>query len=542
MRADVSAVSVQRDMLWLRPPRPQSGEESGTVSMPKQGALIAGKFRLRKELGYGGMGVVFQATDERSGATFAIKLMLPPKGVSEKSLRVRTERFKREAEIAQDVEHPNLIKIFGFGVEFDFDPQQRHWYLAMELLEGESLEDYIVERSMGLGRGFSVAETCKILLPCMDGVSALHKAGVVHRDLKPSNIFLCSNRGGQSGPVPVVMDFGIAKYVDKDERRAKLSETGDLIGSPVYMAPEQWLSQETGFYTDVYAFGVMLYEFLAGVLPFPTKTAAVAFAVAPKPPTLLSDLRPDLPAGLEEVVARAMAHNPAKRYQSVAELHRALVRYENVASVSSRRRGVNTTTLPADSDDWGQPDLPHELAEPPTFVDPPTPETLNDGLDSELLRPVRKRSRVWSLTVAGVMGTGLLGWGLYSTLNKDTELPVAEIKLDSEMRGTPGNPTGQPVNSSLDSGDVGSNPVSLTDGPAHVMVQNSVGTEEPKEPSRAGQGAIPEPEQQPAVHSVKPPSGRSSRPLKPSPIDRKRSSVMSTPVSFPIDEEGHWKN
>jgi len=501
------------------------------MPMPKQDEFVAGKYRLGEELGRGGMGVVFRARS-RSGKPFAIKLMLPPQGVIAESSWMRAERlqrFQREAQVAERVQHPNLIRIYGFGVDFDFDTQEQYWYLAMELLEGETLDDRLT-RFNAQARTFSVVETCSLLRPCMHGVAALHEAGIVHRDLKPSNIFVCSKRDGQRGDVPVVMDFGIAKVADTEGPQAKLTRTGVIIGTPFYMSPEQRMGLTIDARTDVYAFGVILYELLAGT------QETLAFIGARRAPRPLSSVRSDLPAGLEEVVGRALAHDPGARYQTILELYDALGPYENKERATERadyRVDVPTrdhgetqpsalvttvlghstqlspavhgevTTSQAGSRALAFADTSYVAVRAAAPAVHPQQVIAGDAGELDSDPPRSARAGIVGLTVVAVVSAlAVLSWGLSSARDSQTARSVAEVTASaSVLQGTGVVSPGA------------ASPSEVTAGP-HVTINTSADTETPRKPAGAEPSAIAAPSPQPAPSAKPKPSRRSRAPAE----------------------------
>ena len=213
------------------------------------------------------------------------------------------ERFRREVGAARRVTHPNVIRIHDLG------NASGHLFYSMEWFEGPSLEAQLQRvKTLSLGAAR------RIFLPVCDGLDAAHRAEVIHRDLKPANILVDEH-------CAKIIDFGLASATGS----AGLTATGLLIGTPAYMAPEQVKNGPQDERTDIYAFGVVLYRSLCGVVPFEGKNPiAVGFAhisEAPRPPR---ELRPELPAELEAVILRALAKDPRERFARVKELRAAL--------------------------------------------------------------------------------------------------------------------------------------------------------------------------------------------------------------------------
>jgi len=258
---------------------------------------------------------VLEVTHQVTQKRFAIKWLLPGLGNSSEAVA----RFIREAQVAGRFDHRNVVQVYDLGQDSGTS------YMVMELLHGESL----CARIKRLGR-LSVSEACAIMLPCMRALSAAHRAGIIHRDIKPANIFLCTI-DGLTAETPKLLDFGIAKLmpgqVPPDGMR---TETGAIMGTPHYMAPEQMRGLEVDQRVDVYALGVTLYEMLCGKRPFEANTYADLVLKVTSEPVEPLELRvPTVPAGLAAVVARAMSRDVTARYPSVEAMTLALAPYEN---------------------------------------------------------------------------------------------------------------------------------------------------------------------------------------------------------------------
>jgi serine/threonine protein kinase len=277
--------------------------------MPKPGDLVAGKYLIEQLLGEGGMGAVFAATHRFTGKQVAIKWMLPELARDEDAVH----RFMREAQAAGRINHPNVVDVYDVGQHED------SFFLVMELLRGEPLTSALSRRDL------TVREVLELLLRAMRGVAAAHRQGVVHRDLKPDNIFLAYEDDGV-GREPKVLDFGISKVSNEGQLNPRLTRTGNVVGTPYYMPPEQIRGSENlDRRADIYAFGVILYEALTGQVPFIADTyGALVLEIATGTPKTPDELVPGLPHDLSRVVMRAMARNAADRFPDMETLIHAL--------------------------------------------------------------------------------------------------------------------------------------------------------------------------------------------------------------------------
>ncbi|NOY90939.1 MAG: protein kinase [Deltaproteobacteria bacterium] len=271
---------------------------------PYIGLTLAGRYLVESTLGEGGMAVVYRARHTLVDRPVAVKIM-NKQLASDASLR---ERFRREAKNAAALAHPNIIEIYDYGETDDGAP-----FLVMELLDGAPLADYITERGMPPG------EVASLGMQIAQGLARAHDFDVIHRDLKPDNIFV--SRGPHGRPLIKLLDFGIARSMQD----SRLTNVGEVFGTPQYMAPERITSIDAGPAADLYALGVIYFEMLTGRLPFEAEEITGYFIkhmqeVPPKP----SDLAPDCPRRLEELILELLAKSPDERpvdaHQVVKEL------------------------------------------------------------------------------------------------------------------------------------------------------------------------------------------------------------------------------
>ncbi|HEX8954225.1 MAG TPA: serine/threonine-protein kinase, partial [Polyangia bacterium] len=271
------------------------------------GDIVGDRYKVVRPIGHGAMGKVFLAENQAIGLKVAIKL-LKPELLANPDFRLR---FKHEAEAVAAIQHPNVAHFLDLIVG---DPT----FLVMEYVDGPTLHQVIHK----VGK-LAPRRAVDIAVRLAWGLHAAHKAGVIHRDLKPSNILLSPDE--EMVEVPKIIDFGLAKTAASPG--APLTRAGQIVGTPQYMAPEQISRKEVDARTDVYALGSVLYAMLCGRPPFPDNgdDVQLLYRQVHEPVEPVRVHAPHVSAELEEVVLRALAKAPADRFQSAAELARALV-------------------------------------------------------------------------------------------------------------------------------------------------------------------------------------------------------------------------
>ncbi|MBI3203225.1 MAG: response regulator [Myxococcales bacterium] len=286
---------------------PSSPSQRGDC--PWTGELLAGRYRVGRLIGAGGMGSVYEAVREDLGhMRVAIKVLHA--GVAAHLELV--QRFRREAELVAAIEHPNIVKILDFDAAASGPT-----FLVMELLHGLTLGQAIKRE----GR-LPAERVAFIASQVLGALGAAHAAHVIHRDLKPDNVFLMAMSG--LGDIVKLLDFGAAKLLAASEER-KLTQTGVVLGTPAYMAPEYARGGSVDERGDIYGVGCVMYEALTGQEPFVAENYnALLFLIQDQTAHPLAALRPELPPGLIEVVDRAMAKDPAERFQSAQAMADAL--------------------------------------------------------------------------------------------------------------------------------------------------------------------------------------------------------------------------
>ncbi len=320
------------------------------------GVILAGKYRVERVLGRGGMGVVVAAIHLQLDEMVALKFLLPEALKSADALA----RFEREARAAVKIKSEHVARVIDVGRLDDGAP-----YIVMEYLQGADLRAILAQRGP-----LPLSESVDLLLQACEAVAEAHVLGIVHRDLKPANLFLAHVPNGP--PIVKVLDFGISKSVPARGEahltrtnlslgrgaptleapdfalsgsvlaasEGQLTQTSALLGSPMYMSPEQMQSARlVDVRSDIWALGIVLYEMLAGCVPFrrPTVPELIA-AVLQREPEPLRGIRHDLPPDLEAIVARCLQKAPAARFGNVGELAISLVAFGSPRSVQSLER------------------------------------------------------------------------------------------------------------------------------------------------------------------------------------------------------------
>ncbi|HZO14335.1 MAG TPA: serine/threonine-protein kinase, partial [Polyangiaceae bacterium] len=272
-------------------------------------AIVAGKYRLLRQLGQGGMGVVWEAHHLGLDTEVAVKFIRPERVAVDPALLAR---FEREARAAARIAHPHVVQMIDYG-DVEGVP-----YIVMERLRGFSLAE-LLER----GGRLSLATAKSLVQQIGSALESAHERGIVHRDIKPHNIFI--TEGSKGYPLFVkVLDFGVAKTLGETQvpEASALTETGTVIGSPPYMSPEQLEGQrDVDLRSDLWSLGIIVYEVLTGTQPFRgTSFVSVGAAVLKGKYRPACELRPDLPESIDHWLAKALCLDREGRFQSAREL------------------------------------------------------------------------------------------------------------------------------------------------------------------------------------------------------------------------------
>ncbi len=278
-------------------------------------------YKILEELGEGGMGVVYKAEDTKLKRTVALKFLSPQAVGSEEDKK----RFVREAQAAAALHHPNICTVY------EIDEVEGQTFIAMAYLDGQSLKEKIEAKPLKFDKAVDIA------MQVADGLQEAHESGIVHRDIKSSNVMVTNKDQA------ILMDFGLARQAGK----TMLTKEGTSMGTVAYMSPEQANGEKVDHRTDVWSFGVMLYEMVTGQLPFKGDyEQAVVYSIVNEDPEPMTALRTGVPMELERIANKAMAKNPAERYQNANDM---LIDLRSVAkeleSGATKTRLITTARL-----------------------------------------------------------------------------------------------------------------------------------------------------------------------------------------------------
>lgn len=292
--------------------------------------LFAGRYRIDQVVGRGGMGSVFRVTDERDKGTYALKVMHAAAGGNSWSLK----RFRREAEVLERIAHPAVPKIRDFGVTDEL------MYLVTDFIDGSSLRQIIASKG-----ALPLPEVVRVGAAVADCLNVAHEHGVVHRDVKPHNVML--TRGGEVR----LIDFGVAR--DAAVNATAITSTGHTVGTPQYMAPEQFNGGRLDARVDIYSLGVLLFEASTGRLPFYGDTPiAVGMKHVTEPPPHPRALRPEMTMLLDRVILKCLEKNPGDRYATAADVAHDLRRAAEARRTVKRTRSGDFVVHEETAEEW----------------------------------------------------------------------------------------------------------------------------------------------------------------------------------------------
>ncbi len=432
------------------------GPPTDNVAQGLVGRTIAGKYKVVKLLGEGGMGCVYVA--EQSMGTTTRKVALKTLHLELSSDPKIRARFEREVATVAHLEHPNTIKVFDSGTA-----DGGMLYIVMELAVGRTLAD-LIEKEGALDPD----RAAKILIQVCGSLEEAHAHGIVHRDLKPENIMLVERLGQKD--VVKVLDFGIAKNRDEENRGAKLTQQGTVLGTPPYMSPEQFTGAALDVRSDIYSLGVVAYEMLTGRLPFEAASAfewATLHMTAQPRPIEEQPMGSRVPVVMREAVHRALRKIPSERFSSITEFAAALttpvaqrtaktatdVAVAEPASVLAARPGGTLMGEPVDPAVFTAPPA-SRLPSPPVQATPqhhpPEPYSVGYAAPQPAMQPYHvapqeeRSSRAPLLALLSLVAVLLVGgvvWGLVSYYEPSSSGGNVPVVVPQTPTPTPDTPT-----------------------------------------------------------------------------------------------------
>jgi eukaryotic-like serine/threonine-protein kinase len=311
------------------------------------GQILDGKYRVGRLIGEGGMGTVYEGENSRIGRRVAIKVL----HAQVASMPEFVERFEREARAAARIGSPHVCDVLDLG---DLPSGDR--YIVMEYLDGTSFEDRLVQRTK-----LTAAQLAPIAFELLEGLGTMHVARVIHRDLKPANVFLAKTPSGR-GEVVKILDFGVAKLQPFEGEVGTMTQTGTMMGTPLYMSPEQARgARDVDGRTDIYAASVMFYRALAGVLPYTADTLnELLFKIVLEEPKPIRDVAPEVDEVFAAIVHKGLARDLSQRFQTAREYQEAIAAWGKTQGRSSLAFAVTMPSEPPEP-----PSTPSDLSSVP---------------------------------------------------------------------------------------------------------------------------------------------------------------------------------
>jgi serine/threonine protein kinase len=369
---------------------------------------IIGRYEIVEELGRGAMGSVYKAHDPAMGRTVALKTILSSALTGPQAGEYR-ERFYREARAAGSLAHPGIVPVFDVGEHGGLP------YLVMEFVEGRTLADAAKK-----GERFTVDRVCDIGQQLADALAYAHRQGVIHRDIKPANILMTS-REVYGSERPRITDFGIAKLI-----ASEMTSTGQLLGTPTFMPPEQFTGAPVDGRADLFSLGVILYALSTGEQPFHGETmTAVSYKIVHTDPIPPSKLNPSVSPPLEAVILKCLAKNPAVRYQTGEEIVRDLSEIRANIGAAAMRAFEPTVLTIGDSDQTlavapGAISLnaarnstpPEQILGAPSTPGPVSPRVNPARAAARPAIPARPAMAIAAIAAAAVIVLAAAGWFL----------------------------------------------------------------------------------------------------------------------------------
>ena len=518
---------------------PQCGQEYGdtTTLCPSDGAVLekdtvdglvgqtlADKYRVEELINQGGMGAVYRGTHILMDKTVAIKVLHPALAADEKIVA----RFSREARAASRISHPHALNVTDFG-----ESSNGVVFLVMEYLNGRTLKEVIASDSP-----LPLPRVVEIMRQVTGALEAAHHEGVVHRDLKSDNIMLMD--AGNGADWAKVLDFGIAKIQEPMGQDPALTSPNLIIGTPQYMSPEQCSqASEIDARTDIYSLGIILYEMLAGHVPFTgeSPTAIMMKHLQDAPPSILEE-RKDLPAAVGRVMARALAKRPEDRFQNVTELGDALaqsalnetVSASNTAEAGAPERSTNRIVVPtgqnqppratnSDEHDEATVVSARPTPPPPDFIVAPPRREYVPSPDNGL--------NIWKIAIPSIVALVVV-FGVIYALTQNKNEPASNqnaAPLSVDQNGQPVQPL-QPATGQGEQGINSTAPIVTPSLPATGATTANTNTNLNRNSQPIPSASIENAEENPAENAN---AANQNSETKPSPSTSNGNSIAATP-------------
>ena len=343
-----------------------------------------GKYEIRRELGRGAMGVVYEGYDPMIKRIVALKTIRADQLAGENAETV-IARFRREAQAAGRLSHPNIVSIYDIGED------EGVWYIAMEFVQGRELKDYFEANER-----FVPADIVRIMTQILDALGYSHRLGVIHRDVKPANVIVLADGGVK------VADFGIAHI-----ESSNMTQAGSVLGTPSYMSPEQIMGLPVDGRSDLFSAGVVLYQLLTGERPFTGSSTATMHKVLQEDPLPPSRFNVQVPGAMDAVVRKALAKRPDERYQTADEFAAAL------------RDAAQRKDPPAEATILAAPEATQLARADATRTPKTAPPAAGVGA-AAAPAPPPKRSQTTAIAIVGVVILVAIGAGLWAFLPRGT--------------------------------------------------------------------------------------------------------------------------